>query len=425
MKKFTLTLIAALFVVLGASAQELSGPVYQKEPVKIPVGFKPEKPNKNRLSQALQRRVAKENIASYVPLGGFTWSCLEYDGSVDYVDNPVIIKELGSLEEDGKHLLLVTISGMFAGYDLTAKVYPDYSFEILPGQSVFKYYSYDFVLTAIDDDFNELPITGSIVYDDKDFESKVALVFDESISALIRKDRKSGSMYYPLYYYGQFDRDASVNGIMELTLDDTWSTGEKAYYPVTLTQKGNIVTIDRFLESMFGAGAQLKVTLNADKTITIPNQIVYEENYGGYYLRFYTWAADYTYQTPSYYEDFITGPTISGKGSGSEISWGNFMMYEPEYGYSLGSDGCFASAKVYYVNGSGERYNYVASDASAPRFNFDQNLTGIQNAKTAEAVGVSYVDMAGRQVTAATKGVVLKTTKYADGSKKTVKVVRK
>lgn len=426
MKKFTLTLIAAFLVVGGAFAQgeKISEPSFDvKEIVKVPEGFKLDKASLSQKSTV--RRVSSDKtVASFTPLGAFTWSCYTYNGEWDMVENDAVIKEIGSVSENGVEALLVNIIGMFPGYDLVAKLYPDNTFEILPDQQV--YYAsypsygieYDFVLTALGED-GEAPITGTVIYDDKDVNANVQLVFDNNID-LIRKQRGTTSYYYPYYVYGEFDRSTDINGFMEVTWDPDISTNGTQVYPVVLSQNGNVLSIGNFL----GFGETVNVTLNANKTITIPNQIVWAG--GDVYGDFYMYAADYT-RPATYWSDFITGTTVYGSGNENEISWGSFFVYAPETGYRWA--GGQSGAKVYYINGVGERYDYSNPEtaAKAPRFGFGggEGTTNIKAATAAEAVSESYVDVAGRKVTAATKGLVLKTVTYADGMKKTVKVINR
>lgn len=411
MKKFTLTLIAALFVAVGAFAQPNPKEIHKGTNCKVDIeaGKHEVKPfvdiKKNRGSYV---------IPYYTPEGAYRWNfgisnqitgtpvsgnyyvtaTTSYYGSADalLLSAPDLFEKdlVIFVNGDGKFTMPIQAAG--------SSSYGDYAI-----------YPYDAESKTWPDEF-----TGTID------EFTKTLVFDSNlimVRVLYNGDYQ-GYNLTPYFIPGNIEQDETVNGMME---GYSYYDDKVEKFPVQLAQKGNVVTVTNFL----GKENEVNIQLNANRTFSMPSQFIYQDdNYVQWLgmLNYYAFGCTQDEFDTDDYTNLRT--TMTGKGTGAELTFDEpILMYDDNLGfyYDLYSD-----VKIYFVNGSCERYDYSkAENASAPRFNFDQNLTGIQNAKTAEAVGVSYVDMAGRQVTAATKGVVLKTTKYADGSKKTVKVVRK
>ena len=74
-----------------------------------------------------------------------------------------------------------------------------------------------------------------------------------------------------------------------------------------------------------------------------------------------------------------------------------------------------------YWFGQQKPYTITLTDGTE----FDYTSTGINAIANQPAVSESYVDLTGRKVSADAKGLVIKTVTYADGTKKSVKVIRK
>lgn len=74
-----------------------------------------------------------------------------------------------------------------------------------------------------------------------------------------------------------------------------------------------------------------------------------------------------------------------------------------------------------------QRYYCVQAKTNMCGINFHIKMKkqGLQGAKSAQkAVSTEWYDLTGRRLPAATKGINLRLTRFADGSVKTVKVVK-
>ena len=417
MKKFTLTLIAVLFVTVGAFAQPNLREIHKGTNCKVDIeaGKREVKPivdiKKNRGSYV---------IPYYTPEGAYRWNF----GTSNYISgDPIsgsyyvtaITSYIGSLD-----VLLLSAPDLFDN-SLFVYVYEDGTFK-MPIQAAgtssygdYAIYPYDKELDTWPDEF-----TGTIDEDTK------TIVFDSNLTMVrvLYNGDFQGYSLTPYFIPGVIVKDETVNGMME---GYSYYDGQVEKFPVQLVQKGNVVTVTNFL----GKENQVNIKLNANKTFSMASQLIYQDDsyvdwFGPEWLfNFYAFGCS----QDEFDNDVFTNlrSTMTGKGTGAELAFDEpILLFDDNLGYYYD---LYSDVKIYYINGTCQRYDYTkAENANAPRFNFDANLgdvTGIQNAKAGEAVSVSYVDMAGRQVTNATKGVVLKTTTFADGSKKTVKVVRK
>ena len=147
-----------------------------------------------------------------------------------------------------------------------------------------------------------------------------------------------------------------------------------------------------------GNGLIVGAKLFADKTFRIVSQT---SSYGGS-----TYGTYSTYSSDA--EANESKDPITGTGDENALTFGTYWMQLSTTNYWRG---LHSNTTLSYTDGS--------------KFKFPVDAAGINATTVAkEVASESYVDLSGRKVSADAKGLVLKTVTYADGTKKTVKVVR-
>lgn len=164
----------------------------------------------------------------------------------------------------------------------------------------------------------------------------------------------------------QFNDD-NYNGIMSIEYAKSLSNNVGVTYPVNITQIGNVVSIKNFM----GRGGTVTITLKADGTLEIPQQLAYvngEESY-------YTWGADFSAGT-----NVTVGKTIEGTGSERELSLGNFKLVSTPGNYWSGA---IKSATIRFTKDNKFHFPIalMISDAGIASFSSEKNVDFSQATK--------------------------------------------
>ena len=130
-----------------------------------------------------------------------------------------------------------------------------------------------------------------------------------------------GDFYYPgtLYADGSVGRMDVVDLQSDNFVDATTPT---EFYPVTLSQEGNVVTVGAF----GGWYEPVDVVLAADRTLTVAPQQTWVSG-NATYGDFSTAAADFSVQASTVSDYLLEDATIYGTATETELNLGSFMYY--------------------------------------------------------------------------------------------------
>ena len=362
MRKFTLTMIAALMAVVAFGQNKVSS-VPQFE-VKAFTGIKTE------MNTRKFNPVKGERIESLNDLTG-TWKQLYYSYFDEAYAFSTVTIELDPATPNG--IILKGWWGSFAK-DLKATVDLASNKISIPSQSIYEY-----------------PGDGSATFVNgvdptADFEASIgrdgSITFDSESYWGAQVDGTEA-----FYVIGLGTALYRPSGKMEFT-----SSGKRTSVDLYIEQDKDTVYVGDF----GGWGTLVEVVLKSDRTFEIAKQLISSSSNGDFYL--YGLSDD---------ASEIFDPIV---GVGDETTLtisSHWTAYAEETSYWYGDQG---PATITLTDGT----EFVYPDATA--------INAITNQS---AASVSYVDLTGRQVGADAKGLVIKTITYADGSKKSVKVIRK
>ena len=130
-----------------------------------------------------------------------------------------------------------------------------------------------------------------------------------------------GGFYYPgtLYADGSVGRMDVVDLQSDNFVDATTPT---EFFPVTLSQEGNVVTVGAF----GGWYEPVDVVLAADRTLTVAPQLTWVSG-NATYGDFSTAAADFSVQASTVSDYLLEDATIYGTATETELNLGSFMYY--------------------------------------------------------------------------------------------------
>ena len=130
-----------------------------------------------------------------------------------------------------------------------------------------------------------------------------------------------GGFYYPgtLYADGTIGRMDVVDLQSDNFVDATTPT---EFFPVTLSQEGNVVTVGAF----GGWYEPVDVVLAADRTLTVAPQLTWVSG-NATYGDFSTAAADFSVQASTVSDYLLEDATIYGTATETELNLGSFMYY--------------------------------------------------------------------------------------------------
>lgn len=314
-KIFTFALVASAFI-FSATAQSIVSPM----PIDLSSMQRatPEIIKASLAQKATKGQMLKAGAADVV--GNYTWT---YQTSTAYGDTATFTPGYGQVS-------LTQITGtqdsvIFNGFNLNnmnlklhAVVNTEQGYVLIPDQIAYNHPTYGNIKAVALYNYN-----GSWYYEESIgmyINVDGSLTIPDYVFTIITSGAYSGSTYGNYYSSNNFSTMTDGNGIMIVTFNSTLSSDYTTQtYPVKLSQQGNVVAVENFLNM----GYTVNINLAADRTITIDKQLV--EQGDAEYGDFYTYAADFTNTGATDVSELIAGDVISGIGTDTELSWGKFI----------------------------------------------------------------------------------------------------